>query len=235
MSTETPVQLHWEGAVAHVVLDRPEKGNLVSHAMITRLAEILGEASTADVLVIRANGSDFSLGRDQSERPQGVAPEAGLKLISAVNERLAGFTVVSVALVQGRALGFGSGLAMQCDITVAGENAVFGFDEIRHGFPPLIVETYLTRYVPRKAALDLVLTGRSVAAAEARALGMVSRVVPEGTLESEGQAICAELVNSDSSALRRAKEFLDEIDTVPPPERLAHGVGELVSWRSRGG
>ncbi|MGH3435853.1 MAG: enoyl-CoA hydratase/isomerase family protein [Sciscionella sp.] len=235
MTDEPLVRLHREGGIAHVVLDSPDTGNRVTHQMITELIDRLDAAAGSDVLLIGANGDDFSLGRDQSQRPPGVSSRDALDLILGVNQRIADFAGVSVALVAGRALGFGSGLAVQCDITVVADNAVLGFDEITHGFPPLIVQSYLDRYLPRKAVLDLVLTGRSVAAEEARALGMASRVVAVGELEPEGARICAALCDSNTSALRRAKSFLVEIEEVPVPQRPAYGARELVSWRSHEG
>lgn len=234
--TESPfVRSRQEERVAHVVLDRPEAANLVTYAMMTQLVDALAKARECDVLVVSANGADFTLGRDQSERREGVSVEDGLRLILEVNELLGSFDGVSVALVRGRALGFGSGLAMQCDLTVASETAVFGFDEITHGFPPLIVETYLGGYVPRKTALDLVLTGRQVTAAEALTFGMVSRVVSDDALDAVGAALVDQLRSAKPSALRRAKSFLPEIENVPLAERPSYGLRELASWREANG
>lgn len=234
MTEESLVAYRRDGAVAYVTLDRAEHANKVTHAMMTQLVDALTDAASASVIVLAADGPDFSLGRDQSERPAGITQADALGLITRVNGLLHGFAGVSVALVRGRALGFGSGVAVNCDITVATESATFGFDEINHGFPPLVVEAYLADYVPRKAALDLVLTGRRVGAEEARALGIVSRVVPDDGLDAAGAEIVAGLVAADDRALQRAKSFLAEIAEVPPAERNAYGVDELVAWRAAG-
>lgn len=231
--TEKLIKSGRDGAVAYVTLDRPAAHNLVTYELIGQLIEALSAAKSADVLVLRASGQDFTLGRDQAERPAAVTPAASLGRITEVNDLLGAFEGISVALVRGRALGFGSGLAVQCDVTIASETAVFGFDEIRHGFPPLIVESYLTRYVPRKAALELVLTGRQIPASEAHALGMISRVVPDSDLDCAGDALVARLCAANPSALRRAKGFLAEISGVPEAERGSYGARELVSWRQQ--
>lgn len=231
--TEQLITSRRDGAVAYVTLDRPAAGNLVTYEMMGQLAEALSAAKSVDVLVVGAGGEDFSAGRDHAERPAGVTPAAGLERIAEVNGLLGAFGGISVALVRGRALGFGSGLAVQCDITVASDTAVFGFDEIRHGFPPLVVESYLTRYVPWKPALELVLTGRRIPASEARALGMVSRIVPDGELDAVGEALVAGLCAASPSALRRAKAFLGEVGAVPEAERGLYGVRELASWRKQ--
>ena len=222
-----------DGAVAFVTLDRPAERNLVTYEMMGQLIDALDAAKSAEVLVLRASGADFTLGRDQAERPEGVTPAARLGRITEINGLLGAYEGISVALVRGHALGFGSGLAVQCDITLASETAVFGFDEIRHGFPPLVVESYLARYVPWKAALDLVLTGRRIRASEALQLGMVSRVVADPDLDAEGDALVAGLCAASASALLRAKTFLAEIGGVPEAERGQYGVRELVAWQQR--
>lgn len=230
--TEQLIDSRQEGRVAYVTLNRPQASNLVTYAMSVQLADALRAATAdSDVLVVAANGDDFTLGRDQSERPAGVSPADGLAKILEVNALLREYAGISVALVRGRALGFGSGLVLHCDVAVAGTSAIFGFDEIRHGFPPLIVQAYLTRYVPVKVALDLVLTGRMLTAAEARDAGIVARVVADGEVASTGAELVAQLAASDASALSRAKRFFTEIDAVAPDDRPAYGMQELVAWR----
>jgi enoyl-CoA hydratase/carnithine racemase len=231
MSEPDLIDARREGRVAYLTLDRAEARNLVTYAMSVELADALRAAADADVMVIAARGEDFTLGRDQADRPPGVSPQDGLARILEINGLLRAFQGISVAVVRGRALGFGSGLVLHCDLAVAGESAVFGFDEIAHGFPPLIVEEYLTRYVPRKTALDLVLTGHTLSAAEAQRAGMVARVVPDASVEAAGAELVSELAARNPRALSRAKRFFDEIDEVAREERPAYGMQELVRWR----
>jgi enoyl-CoA hydratase/carnithine racemase len=228
--TDGLVELRIEDSVATVTLARPEAGNRVTRAMMLDLRDAIGEAARADIVVLQGRGADFTLGRDQSERPAGVSRAESLGLILDVNRALGELGGVTVALVRGRALGFGSGLALHCDLVLAADTAVFGFDELAHGFPPLVVQSYLTRYIPRKQAADLILTGRAVPALEARALGMVSRVVGDAELEPAGAALVKRLAGTDARALRRAKRFFAEIDEVPLADRPRHGLDELVAW-----
>ncbi len=227
------VRLRRDDRAALVSLEGPEAGNRITREMMLELIDALTEASgTADVLVLSGKGEDFCLGRDQTERPAGVSPQQNLALILEANRAVREFAGVSLALVQGRALGFGSGIAMQCDLVLAAETAVFGFDEITHGFPPLLVQSYLLDYVPRRAAMDLVLTGRHVPAWEARNIGMVGRVVPAGELGTAGAALVEQLCRLDPDALRRGKDFFREVATVPPAERGAHALNTLVQWQA---
>lgn len=227
------VGMRREGRIAHVSLERPEAGNRITRGMMLELIDALREASgDADVLVLSGEGEDFCLGRDQAERPAGLSPEQHLGLILEANRAVGEFAGVSLALVQGRALGFGSGLAMQCDLVLAADAAVLGFDEITHGFPPLLVESYLLDYVPRRAALDLVLTGRHLPAWEARNIGMVGQVVPAAEFHAAGAELVERLCRLDPHALRRAKGFFSEVTTVPQAERGAHALNALVQWQA---
>src|SRR5206468_733611 len=89
------------------------------------------------------------------------------------------------AVVKGRALGGGAGLANACDFVLAREDAKFGYPEARIGFVPALVLTMLRRSVGEKVAADLVLTGRVISAAEALQLGLVSRVIPTAKFDSD--------------------------------------------------
>jgi enoyl-CoA hydratase/carnithine racemase len=177
---------------------------------------------------------DLTIGRDKGERVPGVSRTDNLRLILRANELLAGFPWVSVTVVRGRALGFGTVLALHSDIALAADTAVLGFDELAHGLPPLVVLTYLYRHVLPKTADELVLTGRRLGAVEALWLGLVSRLVPEGDLDAVAERTVAELGGRDPSALRLLKEFAREAKD-PASQRFGKDAGEyaverLVGW-----
>jgi methylglutaconyl-CoA hydratase len=222
--------------VATVSWSAPETGNrfdlATMHAFIAALEE--AHAAGAVVLVLRAEGPDFTLGRDGSERPPGVSRAQSLSLILRANELLTTFPGASVALVQGRAMGFGTGLALGVDIALAAEDATFGFDEILHGLAPLVVVDYLGDHVGRKVAAELVMTGRDVPAAEAAALRMVNRLVPAADLAAEGDALVAHLRAQPVGALRLIKRYaLDDAAgrlEDPGPDAVAR----LAAWLEAG-
>jgi methylglutaconyl-CoA hydratase len=115
-----------------------------------------------------------------------------------------------VALVQGRALAGGAGLATACDLVLASDTAQLGYPEIQRGFVPAMVATLLHRATGEKLALDLILTGRLLGAEEARAAGLISRVVPAGDLESEGMELASRLAGSSATALALTKRVFFE-------------------------
>ena len=229
--SEQRVRFEISERMARLTFDRPGDGNRIDVATMQGFIAALRQANDAevDVLVIAAAGPDFSLGRDQSEKPTGMSKRDNLGLILQANELLAGFAGVTVAAIQGRALGFGSGVAVQSDITIAAEDAVMGFNEIQHGFAPAIVMTYLETYVSRKVAIDLLMSGRNVTAPEARAMGLVTRVVAENNLEAEVQSTVDDLLSKPIQALRQCKFFLRIVATVPESERGQQALDALTA------
>jgi methylglutaconyl-CoA hydratase len=126
--------------------------------------------------------------------------------------------------VQGRALAGGAGLMTACDIVLAGAGAEVGYPEVLRGFVPAMVMTLLRRLVGEKAALDLVLTGRLVSAAEAHARGLVSRVVPDQDLEREADQLSRALAAVPASALALTKELFYQLDGQSFEQGIALGA-----------
>ncbi|HET9186241.1 MAG TPA: enoyl-CoA hydratase/isomerase family protein, partial [Solirubrobacterales bacterium] len=186
----------------------------------------------SDVLLLTGAGEDFSVGREVDSPPE-VTHADRMAMIGDVNAMLERFEGIVISAIQGRALGFASGLAVQSDIAIAAEGAVFGFDEIRKGFPPLIVSSYIQDHLLRKHVMDLLLSGRQLSAAEALAMGMVTRLVPDAKVEEAAWQAVEELRGSNVEALRRMKVYFEEIQEVPKGERTAYAVRAQEAWFSQ--
>ena len=223
-------------AVAEIVLDMPANDNKFTYALMNDFIAALERAvaSEAVVLVLRATGAHFTLGRDQGEKLVNVSRKDSLKLILKANGLLRRFSGVSIALVQGRAMGFGSGLAVQTDISIAAHDAILGFDEIRHGLAPLVVLEYLPAYVGPKVARELIFTGRDVSAEEALRLGLVNQVVDAGQLGAAGQALVAELAGYSAGALRLIKGFEESLRSSEGEDKGIFAVERLIEWIEAG-
>ena len=176
------------GSVAEIVLDRPEALNALNTVMLVRLAQACAElAPDGDVraVVLAAAGARaFCVGADLKER--NAMSDAQLlaqrQVFRTAFAGLLGLPQPVVAAVQGYALGGGCELALNCDLIVAAENAVFGLPETTVGLVPGCGGTQLSmRRLGAGRAVDLVLTGRRVNAAEAERIGLADRVVPAGT------------------------------------------------------
>jgi methylglutaconyl-CoA hydratase len=217
--------------IARIRFDRPEAANRIHSTTMRQFIDALDAAtsSKADVVVISGAGRDFSVGRDQKEvLPEGMSKLDNTALIVAANRLLTGFPGITVSVVQGRALGFGCGVALQSDLSVAADTAELGFDEIHHGTAPAFVMSYLEDYVGPRRALELIVTGRALPAQEALSYGMVTRVVAEGQLVATAEAMIDDLLRSPGELLARCKAYLRENRTVAPADRLDHAFATFA-------
>ena len=183
------VRLERLAAVAIVTIDRPERMNALSWATVQRLGEI-GRELAADrslrvCLLTGAGEKAFCAGADLKER-QGMSRGQVREMLSAYRSELgwlASSDFVSVAAINGAALGGGLELALGCDLRIAAPLAVFGLPETGLGIIPGAGGTQrIARLIGESRALDLVLTGRRVDASEALALGLVNRIAPSAEL-----------------------------------------------------
>ena len=235
----TPVTMELASGVLTLTLDRAEKRNALSSAVVDGLHAALERADLdAEVRVVRLRGAgkDFCAGADLDEllASADLSPadnEASAGRLGAVFTRIRRMPKPVLAVVQGRALAGGAGLATACDLVLAGASAQLGYPEIQRGFVPAMVMTLLRRLAGEKAALDLVLTGRLVGAEEARDLGLVTRVIPDLDLETEGQAVAAALAAASPSAVALTKRLFFELDGKSFEEGIS--VGARVNATAR--
>ncbi len=120
------------------------------------------------------------------------------------------FPKVTIAAVNGAAIAGGTGLALLCDFTLAVPEAKFGYTEVRIGFVPAIVSTFLLRQVGEKQARDLLLTGRIFEAEEAARMGLVSEIVPADNLLARARELAALLMENSAASLRATKQLLTD-------------------------
>src|ERR1700758_3135669 len=188
MSYKT-IQLAYDAGVATITLNRPEKRNAISFELIDDLLRALGEVARSDaiVLIVTGAGKAFCSGLDLDNLKAllGRSPEQNLKdsrTMVQLFRTLYEFPKVTIAAVNGAAIAGGTGLALLCDFTLAVPDAKFAYTEVRIGFVPAIVSTFLLRQVGEKQARDLLLTGRLFSTEEALRLGLINEIVPAGTL-----------------------------------------------------
>ncbi len=201
------------GRVVTARLHRPEVRNALSSELMTELVGALTPLDRdPDVGCFVVAGADryFAAGADIRE----MAPKSSVDMYAedffAGWDAFAALRTPKVAAVAGYALGGGCELAMMCDLVIAADTAVFGQPEIRLGVIPGIGGTQrLTRLVGKAKAMDLILTGRTMDAAEAERSGLVSRVVPADRLEAEAAAVAAVIASHGRTATMVAREAVD--------------------------
>ena len=184
------VRLDFEGPIAVISYDRPEKHNAAGDAMDTRLFEILGELGHHEGLravVWRGEGKSFSSGRDTSElgvRSEDISDFEFIERGHAGTHQLFHLPVPTLVALKGWVIGGSFERALLCDIRVAGESARMRLPEIQHGVVPDSGGTArLFQMAGHGLAADLALTGRIMDAEEALRHGVVSRVVPDAELD----------------------------------------------------
>ncbi|HVH05174.1 MAG TPA: enoyl-CoA hydratase-related protein [Myxococcota bacterium] len=202
--------------VLTLTINREERRNALNRAVLDALEAALTAADEdPDVraIVLRGAGEkSFCAGADLAEMLSNETIEASRRQfdgLARVIRRMHAIGPPVIARVPGYALAGGFGLAVACDFTIASESAQFGLPEIGIGILPLMVSAPLYRALgSRKALLDLVLTGRRVPAREAHALGLVTRVVPDGELDAAVNELAATLASHSPTAVRLGKEAI---------------------------
>jgi enoyl-CoA hydratase/carnithine racemase len=228
------VDLTIQSRVARLTLQRPSAANAFTTQMMAEfLAAATRAASEADILVISAAGEDFTLGRDRSE-PRSGTPFEAFKLITDLNAALGAFPGIVVTLVRGRAFGFGVGVVMRSDIALAADDARFALDEVKLGIPPMFIMAEILRHLAPKSALDIVLSSREFGAAEAKEMGLVSRVLPPVGMQAAAEELVRELASRDPAVLRSCKRYLASVQELPPAARGAYALVEQTRFAERG-
>jgi len=213
------VRTRREGPVLHVELHAPESGNAVTEAMLDELLDAVGDPDPeVRVLVLSGAGADFCLGGDRTEfadwleeDPTGRGIRVAGEKARRVCEAISGSRAVTIARVQGKAIGAGLALALACDLRVGADTAGFRLPELALGLPTAWggLLPRLIHEVGAARVRELILTGRSFDAAEAHALSVLQRVVPETELDQAVDAWANPVVRRPEAALRVTKALLN--------------------------
>ena len=214
----TNILVEQDGAVAVVTLNRPKVLNALNQATMDEVVdalETLERDEAVRCVVLTGGERAFAAGADINE----MAAATPVEMLSGYRfqqwERIRKIGTPIIAAVQGFALGGGCELAMLCDMIVAGEGARFGQPEINLGIIPGAGGTQrLTRAVGKARAMELILTGRHMTAAEAYGMGLVTRVVPDEVVVEEAKKLARQIAEKAPVAGRLAKEaILKAFDT----------------------
>jgi enoyl-CoA hydratase len=206
--------------VALVTIDRPDALNALSFDLLDELADALGHLDRdpdCRAIVLTGSGTRaFAAGADIKELAAQTPVSLLVEARFAVWDRIWSVRTPLIAAVRGFALGGGCELALGCDLIVAGDDAVFGQPEINLGVMPGAGGTQrLTRAIGTARAMDLVLTGRTIAASDAERMGLVTRVVPGDTTLDEALELARTIAAKAPVAVLAAKEAVKLAEEVP--------------------
>ncbi len=223
------------GRVRIITLHRPDALNALNHQLTSELTAALKDADSDDgigAIVLTGHGKAFAAGADIKEMaPKRFADVYGEDFITATWEELTRTRKPVIAAVNGFALGGGCEMAMMCDIAFASESAKFGQPEIKLGvIPGAGGSQRLAKAVGKAVAMDMVLTGRMMDAAEALRAGLVARVYPADQLLDEAVAAAATIAGYGLLSVIAAKEAVNRAfettlsEGVRFERRLFHGL-----------
>jgi methylglutaconyl-CoA hydratase len=210
------LQLVFDGAIATITLNRPDKRNAISFQLVEELLGALDEIeqSPAHASILTGAGKAFCAGLDLDELKSllGKNHDENVKdsaRMARMFRRLYEFPLPTIAAVNGAAIAGGTGLATMCDFTLAVPEAKFGYTEVRIGFVPAIVSSILVWQVGHKIARDLLLTGRLFDAADAHRYGLVNEVVEPGRLMARARELATQLGENSPSSVRATKKLIN--------------------------
>jgi methylglutaconyl-CoA hydratase len=220
------------GRILTITLNRPQRRNALTSGMIHELTLALraAEDSRCGIVILRGAGEHFCSGLDLSELRAMIGRSMEQHRLDSMNiaelfRTLYNLSLPSIAEVRGFALAGGMGLATLCDFTLASDDARLGYTEVRIGFVPAIVSSFLLLQVGEKQARDLLLTGRILDAAEAHTLGLITKVVPAAELDAAINDLSTTLLANSPSSMRATKHLLHRQEI----ERLSRNMRAAVN------
>lgn len=218
-------------AVRIIRMNRPDKLNALNTELTQGLLDALNAADgdgTIRAVVLAGEGKGFCAGADLSEFKD-LTPDqqhrvlARADLTCRLQSKLQEMKKPVVSAVQGAAVGGGAGLAIGCDMMVAGADLKFGYPELKHDIVPALVMTGLQRQLGRKAAFEMVSLGRLIGAEEAQALGLANRVVAVDAVIDAALEIANQWAKANPMAMAAAKALFYRVADLPFDAAMAAG------------
>lgn len=212
--------------VARITLNRPEVHNAFNAVMIGELTEAFDNLTRKDgvrVVVLTGKGRSFCAGADLNWMREIIhyTFEQNLEESRQVAELLQNIYLSpkpTVAVVNGTAIGGGTGLLSACDIALAAEEARFGLSEVKIGLVPAAISPFVVRRIGESRAREYFLTGKRISAHRAREIGLVNEVVPLSGLAAAADEVLKLLLTSGPEAVTNCKELLTRIPGMDPGE-----------------
>ncbi len=225
--------------VQTITLNRPEKRNALSPELIDELTQVLNDAAQCDcgVVILTGAGSAFCAGLDMEHLETMTAHTVeehrrDSENMAHVLRTLYEFPKPIIAAVNGPAIAGGMGLATLCDFTYATPDARFGYTEVRVGFVPAIVASFLLRQVGEKRTRELLLSGRIIKADEALRLGLITRIVQPNELMPEANALAQSLLLNSPESMLAIKKLLSGHFATQLDEEIEDAIAANAHQRS---
>ena len=230
------IKTEFTDGLGKIILNRP-KLNILNIAMMEEINDALrsfSENRDLKVLLFAAEGKCFSAGVDVGEHMDDLAPKM-IEVFHGMFRLMDKLGAVTVASVFSSCLGGGCELAIFCDLVIAADNAKLGQPEIQVGVFPPIAAQIMPRIMGRKAAMELILSGKIITAQEALQLGLVNKVVPKDDLDSETEQFVKPYLKLSAEVLRLTKKAIMKglMDDLEPSLKVIEDIylGELMKTK----
>jgi enoyl-CoA hydratase/carnithine racemase len=228
--SEQPLIYTVENQVARLTINREKQRNALTVEVVDLFLKYLERIETDDtvraVLVTGAGTKAFCSGADLS----GAAGDSGknaYQRYADLLKKLAGCTKPTVARVNGHCLAGGMGFMLGCDIVIARQDAKFGTPEVNVGLFPMMIGALIFRNAPRKKAMQMVLLGEKLTAAEALNMGLITRSVPHNDLDDTVNTVLDTLCAKSPIGLKLGKQAFYKMGDMPFEEALDYLSGML--------
>lgn len=217
---QQPVLINIANRIGYITLNRPEKRNALNEEMVDSIKVALSmfeKDEAVKVVVLRSGGKAFCAGADlaylqqlqQNSFEDNLADSRNLKELF---QKIYTYPKIVIAQVQGHALAGGCGLATVCDFSFAIPEAKFGYTEVKIGFIPAIVLVFLLRKIGEGKAKQLLLSGETITAGEAREMGLINWIVEESNLSASVEEFAQKLIAQNSGeAMALTKEMIGRV------------------------
>lgn len=213
--------------VCVITLNRPDKRNALNIPLLKELhhtVNTMNKEGDQRVLVITGAGPVFSAGLDLAEARDPEKSEESGELVAKTLQAVMSSPHVTIAAVKGAAVAGGAGLMLACDLAVVAEDFKTGFPEVRRGLVAGLVMTFLRRKLDEPTARELVLLGELIGAEQAKAAGMVNRVVPSDQVMDEALRLARTALKGAPTAILRTKRLFDDLYSLPVGEHVDYAL-----------
>lgn len=214
-------------AVVEITLNRPEKRNALSVALLEELSEALeAELSCNRLVILKGNGLIFCAGLDLKEALEiATIDKLGTALCNVLIQ-LVSAPAITVAAVQGAALAGGAGLMAGCDLCIAETGAQIGFPEAKRGLVPSLITPILDLQVQRRHLNELFYLGDSITAERAYEIGLVNEVTPKGGIDEALDRLVSRTMQVAPNTVMHTKRILDQEGGKPLAEKILSAYKE---------
>jgi len=236
--TESDLLYEVQGSTARITINREPQRNAITARAVELFHAYLGRAeedpAVRVVLVTGAGDRAFCSGADLGGGVAGSGDDGrtAFQTYADLLKRLAAFPKPTVARVNGSCVAGGTGFMLACDIVIASDKARFGTPEVNVGLFPMMIGALIFRNVLRKKAMEMVLLGEKLTAAQALEMGLVTRVVPPEALDAEVDRVVAQLASKSPIGLRIGKQAFHRMGDLSLEEGLDLLAGKLLEVAS---